>query len=299
MILQSGMVKAAAGAVALELEMPANKSAFITDIRFFTAAAAAEDISVSIDQKRILQFKAPSTWQLLAKGIAGTMSSIFDVIRDAGLFHGIPIGPGEKLSMTAGGANDFMEVEFDYGDAAEFKPSMINGTQSNVYQLFQVISNDAIMTAAGDWPLNQSDLAALFPQFPGGATVPAKTRMHLNALFGGPTGVGKASETTQNTTRLKMLRDREDILSHDLLGTLHLGNNAVASDTVSYLSRGSSVQIPVAGQNAIIKKFDPPIAFESGSELNAYVTLAETATGGDMAAGECKLGMLFDVERTD
>jgi len=298
-IIQSGMVKVASTTTAMELIIPANRSALVTDIRYFIDGAQAEDISLSVDQKKILQFVAPSTWQLLARGIAGTLSSIFERFRELNMFAGVPLGPGQKLSMDPAGSGNYMEIEFDYADVGDFLPSMINGSESKMYQLFQVISNNAIMTAAGDHELNQSDLDSVFPQFPGGSVVPAKTRMHLRGLFGGPCGVGKASETTQNTTRLKMLRDREDILSHDLLGSLFMGDATVASDTVSYLSYGSSVQIPVAGQPAIVKVFDPPVIFEAGSELNTFVTLAETATGGDVAVGECKLGMLFDVERID
>ena len=297
MLRKSGMVLAALTTTAISLAMSAKESAIVTAIRYFIDGAQAEDIDLNIDNKRICQWKAPSTWQLLAEGIAGTTTSIMDVIRQAGLWAGIPLAAGETLTMTAAGSGNSMEIEFDLYDVGDIKSTQKNGSQADTYQLFQVISNTDIVTAAGDWPLDQSDLDDLFPAFPGGAVVPASTRMHMLALFGGPCGVGKASETTQNTTRLKMLRDRDDILSRDMLGMLWTGDDGVASDTVSYLTDGSSIQIPVAGQAGKIKVFDPPVIFEPGQELNVHATIAETAEGGDAAVGEIKLGLLFDVEK--
>jgi len=235
MLLRPGMVKVAETTTAMELEMPSSKSALIRDIRYYIDGAQAEDIDVTIDRKRIFQFKAPSTWQLLARGVAQTLNSIFAAVQQAGLFKGIPLAPGEKLAITAAGAGNYMEIEYDLYDGPDMGPVLPNGSKSAEYQLFQVISNSDIVTAAGDWPLDQSDLDDLFPQFPGGAVVPANTEMVLRALFGGPCGVGKASETCQHSSRLKGILDREDIFSEDMLGLLFLGDNTVATDTVSYL----------------------------------------------------------------
>jgi len=291
------MVKVAETTTAMELEMPSSKSALIRDIRYYIDGAQAEDIDVTIDRKRIFQFKAPSTWQLLARGVAQTLNSIFAAVQQAGLFKGIPLAPGEKLAITAAGAGNYMEIEYDLYDGPDMGPVLPNGSKSAEYQLFQVISNSDIVTAAGDWPLDQSDLDDLFPQFPGGAVVPANTEMVLRALFGGPCGVGKASETCQHSSRLKGILDREDIFSEDMLGLLFLGDNTVATDTVSYSSYGCSFSIPLANQQARIKVFEPGFVFKAGQELNISATVVEDATGGDMDAAEMKLGLLFDVRR--
>lgn len=297
MLQRKGIVKVAATTTALELEMASSQSAMVTDIRYFIDGAQAEDIDVSIDRKRIMQFVVPSTWCLLAMGIVQAFRSIFDVIRAKGLFAGIPLAAGEKMTITAAGAGNYMEVEYDLYDAGDIANTLINGVKSAEYQLFQVISNTDTVLAAGDWPLDQSDLDDVFPQFPGGAVVPANTEMVLRALFGGPCGVGKASETAQHTSRLKMLLDRESILSEDMLGMMFLGDNTVASDTVSYTSYGSAIAIPLSGLDARIKVYEPGLKFVAGQELNVLATVVESTTGGDADAGEIKLGMLFDVKR--
>tara|TARA_Y100000310_G_scaffold330007_1_gene400890 strand:+ start:698 stop:1576 length:879 start_codon:yes stop_codon:yes gene_type:complete len=289
------MVEKTNGTTALSLQMPAGQSAMIRDIFCDLAAAGAEDIDVSVDRKRIFSFVAPSTWYLLGSDHPAGAYSILSEIIKAGLFQGIPLGEGETLEITGPGAGDYMEAVYDLYDAPDISPMSMNGSKSKSYQLFQVVSNAGTRATAGDLELNQSDLDTIFPQFPGGAVVPANLRMELRCLFGSTATKGGGAANGEFTQYLKMLRDREDILDKDLTGMTFLGDATYVTAAVEY--RSEACRFGVSGSFALphIVVFDPPIVFESGSELNVIATIGRTGAAADFAAGDIKVGMLFDV----
>jgi len=290
------MVATHTGATALSLAMPAGESALIKNLRLSFGSALAEDVTVTIDRKKIIHFKGPADWGILAGCEAPRWESICDEIKRHGLFPTIPLGEGETLGITAPGVNHWMSVEYDLYDAGDITPNMPNGSKSNQYRMFQVISNSGVRATAGDLALDQSDIDAAFPAFPGGASVPANTRMELLALFGSPWSHGTDTDNGEYTTYLKLLKDREDILDKDLRGMVYQGDwtfiaNNVSADKMSspiWVSRGFTSPCG-------IYVFDPPVVFNAGEELNVYATLARTGAGGDFTAGQVKVGLLFDV----
>lgn len=294
MLKIADMVESTSGTTALTLQARAGESLLVKDIDNVIAAAGAEDISVSIDRKKIMQFKAPAGWYHLANMFPTGFFSIVGVMRVLGLLSPIPVAEGETLTITAPGANDYLNVRYDVYDADDIQSAMKNGSKGNTYDLFQVVSNSNVLTAAGDLPLDQSDLDTLFPAFPGGVVVPARHKMTLKAMFGSPAATGSA--TGQFTTKLKLLRDREDMLDADLLGIDFLGDAADAGGSVIFTPVASRIAAGVAFVHPRIFVFDDPVIFEAGSELNVYATIGDSGAGSDFTAGQVKVGMLFDVE---
>jgi len=294
MLKIAGMVESTSGTDALELEAKAGEGLMVRDIDNILAAAGAEDITISIDRKQIMQFVAPASWYLLGNMFPTGFFSIVSTLRELGLLHSIPIAEGEKMTITAPGANDFLNVRYDVFDADNVQKGMPNGSKGDTYDLFQVVSNSAVGGAAGDIALDQSDLDTVFPAFPGGAVVPARHHMTLKALFGSPVCTGSA--TGEYTTRLKMLRDREDMLDADLLGIDFLGDLADAGAATIYTPVGGRISAGVAFVPPRILVFDEPTTFEPGSELNVFATIGHTGAGDNFIAGEIKLGMLFEVK---
>lgn len=297
MLLRTGMVERADGTTGLSLEMPAGRAAKIRGLYLYMAAAGAEDFTITIDRKMVFQFVAPSGMYLLGGSHSDGQIPIMDTMKREGLFPEIPLAEGEKLEITAPGTNNYMELVYDMYTAEDVKNTDANGSKSDYYRLFQVISNSGVRDTAGDLALDQSDLNSVFPQFPGGDVVPAGTTMELLALFGAAVSQGAAAANGEYTTYLKALADREDIFDLDLGGITFLGDVTVATAITVYKTIAGRIGAGVAFVAPRIVKFTPPMVFNPGAELNVLATIARTGAGGDFIAGGVKLGMVFDVSR--
>lgn len=297
-LIRAGMVEHTSGTTALALKMEAGESARVRRFSAVAAAVQADDYTFKINRKSIFQWKTPSTWYGASDVLGRTHPTIIDALVAAGLWPVIPLAEGEELTITAPGANDYAEVEYDLYEGGDVKAEEDNGSKSRKSRLFQVISNSAIVEAAGDAPLDQSDLAAEFIDFPGGKIVPARTEMHLLAMFGIAAGISKSTAThTQHTTYIKMLADRVDLIDKDLAGFPFVGDIDEASEALSYLTDSGRLFCGVAARMPGLIVFPEPIVFEAGVELNVFATVVEDAAGGDFAAAALKLGMVFDVLR--
>lgn len=293
---RSGMVEVAVGAAALSLEMKANESARIRDIWYGYCTPGAVDHKITIDRKSMMHFIAPETWYLWGADMKQGKVPLADAFWEAGLWPTIPLAKGETLGITAPGTDNFMEAIYDLYDADDVRPDEPNGSLSTRYRMFQVISNAAIVTAAGDAPLDASDTATEFPAFPGGEAVPANIRIELLGLFGSPCVRGCGTTVGQYTTRLKFLREREDLFDKDLGGVVFRGDTTYKSAALKYQADPSRL---IKGGDSVppgIITYDPPIVFTAGQELNVFATVYEvTAATGDFQIGEIKLGLIMDV----
>jgi len=297
MLNRQGMVLKSVGTNVLEYTVPAGKSMRIRDIMYRTAAAAAEDISITVDRKLVMQFVAASGMYLLAERPSAGIFSTYRVLKAAGIDLDIPIEAGQVLNITAPGTNNYMEIVYDLYDEGDVKAEEPNGSKADKYTLLQVISNSGVLAAAGDLALDRSDTNAAFPNFPAGAVVPAKHKMILRGLFGAPASKGTGTANGEYTTFLKFLKDREDIFDPALIGINFLGDATFTTASLSNTTIMSRLLRPFAYVQAGLIMFDNPIEFDSGSELNVFATIARTGAGGDFVAGDVKLGLVFDVLR--
>lgn len=294
---QSGMVEVTSGTDAIALQMESNESCMVREIYYYVDGAQAEDIKVSVDRKVVLQFKAPSGWYLLANNYNGGYKSLMQYMAERGMFPQVPVGSGQKLTVTAPGASNYMAVVYDLYDADDIRPDMRNGSQASEYDLFQVISNSAAATAAGDIDLDDSDLDSIFPDFPGGDVVPGRYTMSLLSLFGTGYARGDGSDNTFQSTRLRMLGDRVDIFDKDLEGLLLRGDSSYTTDGADYDTIVGRMVMGLQYQDPKIVTFDNPIVFREGSELNVKMTVLENTDGDTLPANDLKVGMHFNVYR--
>lgn len=291
-----GMVCNASGANALSLVMGAGESAMVREIVYHLATAAAEDFKVTVDRKLAMQFKAPSGWNVVSR-VTSLGRSIFDVINSKGWFKGIPVAKGQTLALTAPGANNFVEVVYDLGEADEFTADMPNGSNASDYQMFQIVSNSGTRATAGDLALDQSDIDAAFPAFPGGKVVPGNVAIECHAIYGGGASLGTGAANGEYTTYIKLIADREDIMDKGLVGVLYRGDSARTTATVGYTTKaGRMCLAPTAAIPSLIE-LEEPLVFSPNEELNVFATLARTGAGGDFAAADVKLGFFFTVHK--
>jgi len=295
---RSGMVEVVTGTGPLQLTMQAGESARIKDIRYFITSAASEDITLKINRRLITNFVAPSGWYLLARDPSNGYVSVWEVLKKLGLAPEYPLASGETLEISGMGANDYIELEYDLYDEGDVRNDEPNGSNSAVYTLFQSISNSTAGTSTGDVSLDQSDIDSAFPAFPAGTVVPARKRMRLRAVYGCPAYTASGTAHGFHTTRIKMIKDQEDLFDKDLNGLLFYSDtSAVSPSGTTYKPVATSVYV---GQQYVEPKvlvLDPPIDFEPGEELNVFITIDGTAGNGNFTAGQLALGLVFDVER--
>jgi len=277
--------------------MPTGQSARIKAIHYHTDTYSGDDITVTIDRKKMMFLDYVAQLSTFTRAMQSGYKSIAEEIHRLGLWPVIPLGEGQTLGITAPGAGHYIQVVYDLYEGGDVTPSEPNGSQSSTYRLFQQISNSGVRATAGDLALDQSDIDAVFPAFPGGESVPAKTTMTLLALYGSGYSRGTGAANGEYTTYLKMLKDREDILDQSLTGMVLLGD---ASYTTASVDVDTHAGLLWTGTANFIEPslyvFDPPIDFTAGEELNVYMTLARTGAGGDFVAGDLHLGMIFDVQ---
>lgn len=297
-LIRPNMVENAAAAATLSLYMPAGQSCRVKGIRGWRSTKVVEDLRVHIDRKLTLQIANPITW-LVAQG---TDDQPYEMLEDLlvrrGLWPILPIGEGQTLEISQGNDDnwDYLEVLYDLYDGGDVARNEPNGTESNVYRMMQVISNSGAVAAAGDLELDQSDLDTVFPAFPGGDSVPSKTTMTLRALYGGPAACDDgAAGVGQATEYLRFISEREDVFDKDLNGLIFAGDVTEATATV-YTTDAGRLRVPDDAAPGTIIQFPEPIVFPSGEELIIRASILHTAAG--FVAGEVKLGMIFDVERT-
>jgi hypothetical protein len=291
------MVETTTGTTDLELEMSSQESALVKSIRWHEPDGVAEDLKLTIDRKSVLQIKAPAGWRVCGGKRYDGYMPICDVLAEHGLWPYIPLGSGQKLTLTGGTANDVIEVVYDLYDADDMRPDMDNGSASSRFPLIQFVSNSSIVTSAGDWELDQSDLDAEFIDFPGGKTVPGNTRMEMLALFGAAASKGTGAAHSQDVERLKFLRDRVALFDDDLAGIYYQGDVSVTAADVAYKTIVGRMSAGLQYIPPAIIVFPTPLVFHAGDEMNIFAVVDEENAGGDFAAGEIVLGMLFDVHR--
>lgn len=297
MMRRQGMVLKTSGTTALTHTVPDGKSYMLRDILFHAAAAGAEDHKLTVDQKDIYHFVAPSGWYMASGNPSGGYTPIWAVLRNAGIRLDVPVEAGQKIQFTAPGASDYLGIVYDEYDKGDILRTMPNGTEASRRTLLQQISNSGTRATAGDLDLDQSDLASSFPAFPGGAVVPARHTMSLVALFGTATSKGTGAANGEYTTYLKALRNQQLVSDPDLTGWYFLGDSGHTAASVDYDTIVARIDAGVQHNLPRIVLFDPPIVFEAGEELNMIATIGRTGAGADFAAGDIKLGMVFDVQR--
>jgi len=293
-LLRQGMKAVATGANPLALTMESGFSALVRRIRGFIDVPTASAHQVSVDNRTVFEFTGLAGLNYLFNVFGSDALSILDELYRLGLVDPIPVAEGETLNITAPGGNGVIEVEYDHHTGGDFTGNEKNGKNGKSYQLFQMISNSAVPPGTGPVPLDQSDLSAQFPRFPGGAVVPANMTMTLRALFGSSLTAGTGAANAYYIDRLRLIRDREDITSLDQLGMIHRADPAYVGGPLLYETQAGDIRTGVRGMPPSVLVLDPYLEFKAGTKLD--VVASAVVNIGAIGAGVVKLGMLFDVD---
>ena len=204
--------------------------------------------------------------------------NLMDWLMQQGIDVSIPVAEGQEFSVSRYAETGNVIIVYDIYDAGDIQADMPNGSDAKEYTFINYLDIGTALTAAGDGLLDTSLSPSEFPAFPAGVSVPAKTTIDLLALVGSPFVMGEAGPASFGTTFLKLIKDREVLFDEDRNGIPFNGEDATATAN-AYVANfsliGSFTEI-LLNTNAITAGdpmlLDPALRFESGEELNMYLT---------------------------
>jgi hypothetical protein len=208
--------------------------------------------------------------------------NLMQYLTDVGINVSIPIAEGQTLTVSRYAEAGNVMIIYDRYSAGDVKESDPNGSASKMYTFVQYAKVGTAPTASGDALISASLTPSEFPDFPCSRVVPALHTIELLGILGCPFVSGAAGPVSFATSFMKLIRDREVLFDSDRNGIPFDGQNAAATALAygcnfSLIGPQTSVLVD---SNAIANgeplMFDPPLKFEAGQELNAYLTVVKT-----------------------
>lgn len=284
-MLRSNMVKSITASSGGSITAQAGESLRIKRIEVVPSANDSY-IRFSVDQVLVAFYRV----QGKSGNHLGTMhgaylkGNIMEFLTKQGVNVSIPVAEGQTLSVSRYAEAGNVMLIYDRYDSGDVKSTEPNGSQAKEYTFLQYAKIGATPASSGDFKLDTSLTPAEFPNFPCDAVVPANHTIELLGIAGSPFVQGIAGPHSLGSTFLKLIKDREILFDSDRNGIPFNGVNAAAVAT-AYVSNfsliGPGTEVLV-NTNVITPgdplMFVPPIVFLTGSELNAWITLAETNT---------------------
>ncbi len=289
-------VKQVVGNTLFELTADAGESLLVTGIYIDTPAASY--VTLQVDKTTVGYYRVGGTQgnHLFFPDVTDIRGNLLDLLRARELFGGYPVPEGSTFRMTGvKQATSFQVVTYQVHDAGDMKADDLNGPQARQYQYAAYGRADSVL-ADGDEAIQLSQTPAEFPDFPYGEATPQGQRISVLALAMSDIGYATATAANiQNTSYLKLIKEREVLFDEDRNGLLLSGTVRVADGTdvgtgVSVLGNRSDADL----SNPLI--LPEPLVFNGGEELNIYVTSAVTAGSAILLALDCELMLWLGVE---
>lgn len=234
-------------------------------------------------------------------------ANLMEFLTNVGVNVSIPVAEGQVFNVSRYAETGNVLIVYDLYTAGDIHDTDINGSASKEYNFIQYGKVGTAPTASGDALVDTALTPAEFPDFPFGKVVPANYKINLLGIVGCPFVDAAGADDGFASTFLKLIKEREVLFDEDRNGIPFDGQD-VAATALVYQSNfsliGSSTPLIIethlhventAGsyaQNAntaaasiIFKPFAPPlmftpaIEFESGAELNVYLTVVKMASG--------------------
>lgn len=208
--------------------------------------------------------------------------NLMEFLANQGIDVTIPIEEGQTLSISRYAETGNVMIIYDRYSAGDIKATDPNGSKSNTYTFIQYAKVGTAPTDACDAHIDTALSPSEFIDFPCGVAVPAKHTVDLLGIVGCPFVDGAGGPISFASSFLKLIRNREVLFDPDRNGIPFDGQDAAAT-ALAYGSNfsliGPCTEV-LLNTNAIANgdplMFDPPLHFDAGEELNAYLTVVET-----------------------
>ncbi len=285
MLLQSNMVKRITTSGGGDLEAKTGESLRVKRIECIPSTDDTY-LTITVDLTTVAYYrvKGKSGNHLSTLLATYLKRNLMQFLADQGINVTIPVSEGQTLSVSRYAQAGNVILIYDRYSAGDVKASDPNGSESNVYTFLQYAKVGTVPTASGDALIDTALTPSMFPDFPCAKVVPARHTIDLLGIFGSPFVDATSATNCFHTTFLKMIRDREVLFDQDRVGIPFNGEDQ-AADAIVYASNfsliGPNTEI-LLNTNAITNgqplMFDPPLKFEAGQELNAYLSIVKTGT---------------------
>jgi hypothetical protein len=215
-----------------------------------------------------------------AKGMTRP-GSIMKYLFQKGLFRGIPVGEGERLSfLVANHLNSQCYIVMDIFDAGDKKPTDPNGSDGTETDFVSsLIAYNTTLAAGDNWLTTQWSGLRMFEVQDTELRVPVNREV---TIFGFMTrDIRKVSGTDaneQNSTYLKFMKNREVLFANDVNGIPMLGDKSKVTDG-TYIGNGTCI----SGMYDTAEAFEPylfqnPLVLGEGEKIG--ISLVTEITKG-------------------
>jgi len=283
MLLQANMIKRITASGGGDLEAKVGESLLVKRIEVIPSTNDTY-LTVSVDRVTVAfyRIKGKSGNHLGCQRWGYLYRNLMAFLADNGIIVSIPVAEGQVLTLKRYAEAGNVILIYDRYTAGDIHQAMPNGSGSKVYTFIQYAKVGTAPTASGDAKIDTSLTPAEFIDFPCGKVVPALHTVELLGIDGCPFVDGAAGPISFATSFLKLIKDREVLFDPDRNGIPFDGQNAAAT-ALAYKANFTLIApcTEVLLDSGVITPgepllFKPPIKFESGQELNAYLTVVKT-----------------------
>ncbi len=283
MLLQANMVKRITASGGGDLEAKTGEALRVRRIECIPSSNDSY-LTLSVDRVTLAFYRVKGK----AGNHLGTMLSAYlkrnlmEYLASMDINVTIPIAEGQTLTVKRYAEAGNVIIIYDRYSAGDVKDTDPNGTASKLYTFVQYAKVGTAPTATGDALIDTALTPAEFPDFPCGKVVPPLHVIEILGIVGSPFNDGAGGPIGFATTFMKLVKDREILFDSDRAGIPFDAQDAAAT-ALAYASNfsliGPCTEI-LLNTNAIANgdplMFEPALRFDSGQELNAYLSLIKT-----------------------
>lgn len=302
MLRQANCIKRALTTVAFSLQADAGECFLIKNIYAGHTALAAGYPVLRVDRKTVGCYRggAIGVNHLGSPDDTFIAQNLMKWLSEHGVNVSIPVAEGQTFTIERSGNTGDVTVVYDIYDAGDIKQAMPNGSDSNEFIFIQYMTASAALEAVGDHLLDVSLSPGEFPDFPCGKAVPARHTIELLGLVGAPVSNGDGVTGHTTSQYLKLVKERETLFDEDRNGIPFIAaenttTTAVYKTEMSLVGDcvqvGADLSDPSLGEPLL---FDPPLKFNSGEELQVYLTCSYAASGS-IAVAEVRVAAILRV----
>jgi len=283
MLLQANMVKRITASGGGDLEAKAGES---LRVKCIECIGSTNDTYITVRVDRVTtayyRVKGLSGNHLGSRRVDYLRQNIMDFLTAIGVNVSIPVAEGQTLNVSRYAETGNVIIVYDRHSAGDILATDPNGSESNTITFLQYAKVGTTPTASGDHKLDTAITPSEFPDFPCGKVVEARHTVELLGVAGCPFVNGEAGPAGWATSFMKFVKDREVLFDTDRNGIpFDAQNTAATADAYagnfSLIGPGTEIlvdtNVVMAGDPLM---FEPALRFESGSELNVYLTIVKT-----------------------
>jgi len=280
MLLQANMIKRIVAVSGGDLEAKTGESLRVKRIECIPSGTD-DYLTVSVDRVTLAYYRIKGKSGNHLSTLLNTYlkRNLMEFLANSGVNVSIPVAEGQTLNVSRAADAGNVMIIYDRYSAGDVQATEPNGTESSIYTFLQYAKIGDTPDASGDFAIDTALTPAEFPDFPCGKVVPARHTIELLGIVGCPFAQGIAGPHVLSSNFMKLIRDREVLFDTDRNGIPFDGQNdgAVATEYKAIFSLIGPCTEVLLNTNAIANgdplMFEPPLRFEAGQELLAYLTL--------------------------